>query len=229
MNPSRQFVRSLLLGGLLCAAAALAAAVTPRQFTATDAQPDLETLIPDRFGEWTQEPTQLVQFIDPRQQATIDLLYSQVLTRAYVDPRGTRIMLSIAYGRAQSDELAVHRPEVCYPAQGAQVLGTRDTLLDLPWGQLPARRLVTQFRGHRHEPVTYWIMVGDHALVDALQAKLVQMRYGLRGRIPDGLLVRVSSIDPDDQRAFADQARFLTDLLGALSPADRERLSGLSS
>lgn len=226
MSQPPGFLRNLLIGALLCGAAALAAAVTPTRLVAANTQPDLGAMIPQRFGDWTLEPTQLLQIVDPTKQAEIDKLYAQVLTRAYVDPRGARIMLSIAYGRDQRDNLAVHRPEVCYPAQGAQLLGTGDAMLDFPWGRVPARRLVTQF-GARHEPVTYWIMVGHRALVDPLPIKLEQMRYGLRGRIPDGLLMRVSSIDPNDQRAFADQARFLTDLLGALPPADRQRLSGL--
>lgn len=225
MTP-RPLRRNLLIGSLLGAAALLATAMTPTRQVAPDTQPNLETLIPDHFGGWARDPTRLVQIVDPTQQETLDRLYGQVLTRLYVDGRGTRIMLSIAYGADQRDDLAVHRPEVCYPAQGAQVLGTQDAVLDFPWGQIPARRLVTQF-GPRHEPLTYWTMVGDRAVVSALHAKLEQMRYGLRGRIPDGLLVRVSSIDPDDQRAFADQARFLADLLAALPPADRQRLSGL--
>jgi EpsI family protein len=226
MNHPAGFMRNLLIGTLLCAAAALATAIAPTRLVAANTQPDLGAIIPQRFGDWTLEPAQPLQIVDPTKQAEIDKLYAQVLMRAYVDSRGSRIMLSIAYGRDQRDNLAVHRPEVCYPAQGAQLLSSGGAMLDFPWGQIPARRLVTQF-GARHEPVTYWIMVGHRALVDPLPIKLEQLRYGLRGRIPDGFLVRVSSIDPDDQRAFADQARFLTDLLGALPPADRQRLSGL--
>lgn len=226
MNAGCPPLRNLLLGGLLCVAAVLATAMKPNQTVAAGAAPQLETLIPQQFGDWRREETKIVQIVDPNLQETLDRLYGQVLTRLYVDGRGTRIMLSIAYGADQRDDLAVHRPEVCYPAQGAQVLSTQDVVIDFPWGQIPARRLVTQL-GPRHEPLTYWTMVGDRAVVSALKAKLEQMRYGLRGRIPDGLLVRASSIDPDDERAFADQARFLTDLLAALPPADRQRLSGL--
>lgn len=226
MTTTRASLRHLLLGGLLCAAAVLAVAMKPTRLVATGQQPDLAAMIPAHFGDWTQEPTPPAHIVDPTLQARLDHIYGQVLTRLYADSRGTRIMLSIAYGADQRDDLAVHRPEACYPAQGAQVLGSEDTVLAFPWGQIPSRRLVTQF-GPRHEPLTYWTMVGDRAVVSSLQAKLDQMRYGLHGRIPDGFLVRVSSIDPDDQRAFADQARFLTDLLGALPPADRQRLSGL--
>jgi hypothetical protein len=42
--------------------------------------------------------------------------------------------------------------------------------------------------------------------------KLVQLRYGLLGEIPDGMLVRVSSLVNNSEDAFALQARFIADL-----------------
>jgi hypothetical protein len=49
----------------------------------------------------------------------------------------------------------------------------------------------------------------------------------LTGRIPDGLLFRVSSIDPDPARAWRKQDEFVGQLLAALPPAERWCLSGL--
>jgi hypothetical protein len=69
--------------------------------------------------------------------------------------------------------------------------------------------------------------VATWALQGSLQGKLAQLRYGFRGQIPDGMLVRASTIDPDDERAFEQQARFLQDLLAAVPPETRKRLSGL--
>jgi hypothetical protein len=43
------------------------------------------------------------------------------------------------------------------------------------------------------------------------------------------MLFRVSSIDLDRKRAFALQDRFVTDLLKAVSPEGRKRLSGLGA
>ncbi len=218
--------RSLIIGLAMLAAAGMAYAMKPTRHVATDAKLDLETLIPRQFGAWTEEQQQQIRLVDPRQQETIDRIYSQVLMRSYVNGEGARVMLSIAYGSDQSDDMQVHRPEVCYPAQGAQVMGTTNGILPTPWGEIPVRRLITQF-GPRHEPVTYWVMVGDRAIIGGLQGKLAQMRYGFRGQIPDGMLVRASTIDPDDQRAFAQQAQFLTDLLAAVPPESRKRLSGV--
>jgi EpsI family protein len=218
-------LRTLAIGLGMLAAAGLAYAMKPTRLVADADTFQLEAAIPRQFGAWTEQKQQ-VQIIDPRQQETIDRIYSQVLTRSYVDDKGERVMLSIAYGSNQGDDLQVHRPDVCYPAQGAQLLSTANASLPTQWGEIPARRLTTQF-GPRHEPVTYWVMVGERAVIGSLQGKLAQLRYGFRGRIPDGMLVRASTIDPDDERAFAQQARFLQDLLAAVPPETRKRLSGL--
>ncbi|MFP5465778.1 MAG: exosortase C-terminal domain/associated protein EpsI, partial [Gammaproteobacteria bacterium] len=151
-------LRVVLIGICMLAAAGLAYAMKPtRQATGADTF-QLETAIPRQFGAWTEEQQRQIQLVDPRQQETIDRIYSQVLMRSYVNAEGVRVMLSIAYGDNQGDDLQVHRPEACYPAQGAQVMSTANASLTTQWGEIPARRLTTQF-GPRHEPVTYWVMV----------------------------------------------------------------------
>lgn len=62
------------------------------------------------------------------------------------------------------------------------------------------------------EPVTYWMTVGDLLALPWLSRKIAQIRYGLQGQIPDGMLVRISSLDHDSERAFALQAGFVEDL-----------------
>ena len=81
--------------------------------------------------------------------------------------------------------------------------------------------------GARQEPVTYWFTVGDKAVLNTTQKRLVDLRYGLTGRIPDGMLFRVSSIDQDPPRAYQMQNQFINQLLQTVPPADRKRLSGL--
>jgi hypothetical protein len=53
------------------------------------------------------------------------------------------------------------------------------------------------------------------------------MRFALTGRIPDGMLFRVSSIDLDQKRAYQLQEQFVGELLQAVSREGRKRLSGL--
>jgi EpsI family protein len=100
--------------------------------------------------------------------------------------------------------------------------------LSTPFGEIPAQRLYTT-RGPRAEPVTYWYTVGDTAVQTKLQKRLVDLRYGLTGQIPDGMLFRVSSIDANEDRARRKQDRFVNQLLQAISPVDRKRVSGLDA
>lgn len=188
---------------------------------------DLETMVPRRFGGWREESRPVAQVINPQTRELLDKLYSQILSRTYVNAEGYRIMLSIAYGNDQRGDLQAHKPEVCYPAQGFTLQSMTAALLATEFGSIPATRLFTTM-GQRKEPVTYWFTVGDSAVQSAIQKRIVEFRYGLTGQIPDGMLFRVSSIDGDQARAFQFQDQFVTELLGAVAPADRIRLSGLS-
>jgi len=185
----------------------------------------LEAMIPKHFGNWREEPQRIVQVINPQTQELLDQLYSETLSRAYVDASGYRIMLSLAYGNNQRGALQAHTPEACYPAQGFTLHRTVLGRLATPFGEIPVRRLLTS-KGSREEPLTYWFTVGDRA-VQGWNTRLVELSYTLTGRIPDGLLFRVSSIDADQARANQMQDQFINQLLQAVSPAERKRLSGL--
>jgi EpsI family protein len=188
----------------------------------------LETIVPRQFGDWREEPQRVVQMVNPQTKELLDKLYSQILARVYVNDKGYRVMLSMAYGSDQHGSLQMHKPEVCYPAQGFTLRTNEESQLMTPFGDIPARRLSTSL-GPRQEPVTYWFTVGDEAVGSKLQRRLIDLRYGLTGRIPDGMLFRVSSIDPDQARANRMQDQFVVQLLQALSPEDRKRLSGLDT
>jgi EpsI family protein len=186
----------------------------------------LETMIPGQFGEWREEPRRIFQVVNPQTQELLDKLYSEVLGRVYVNPDGYRIMLSLAYGSDQRGALQAHKPEVCYPAQGFSVKRNEAGVLATVYGSIPVRRLFATM-GARQEPVTYWFTVGDKAVQGSTQKKIVELIFGLTGRIPDGLIFRVSSIDADPSRAYLLQERFVDQLLQALTPTQRKRLSGL--
>lgn len=186
----------------------------------------LEDIVPKQFGDWKELPGQGVQVVNPQTQEILDKLYSQILSRTYVNSQGYKIMLSLAYGDDQRGGLAAHKPEVCYPAQGFRLLTNQEAQLPTPFGAIPGRRLDTSM-GQRREPVTYWFNVGDTAVRSKLEKRMVQIRLGLTGQIPDGLLFRVSSIDDQSSRAYVAHDAFVGDLLSAVSPKDRIRLSGL--
>ncbi|TXH72942.1 exosortase-associated protein EpsI, B-type [Thiobacillus sp.] len=219
--------RHLVIGLCMFAAAGMALALKPT-VRIVDSEPrlDLETLIPKAFGDWKIDETIVPLISNPEQQALIKKIYNQTLTRTYVNSNGEHIMLSIAYGGDQSDNMAVHKPEVCYPAQGFQIL-KNPTISSFATGEgsIPVKRLVAT-QGQRIEPITYWTTVGDTVAVNGLKWKLQQLKYGLTGKIPDGLLFRISSIQADDTKAYHIQDAFTRDLLKAMSPDGRQRIIG---
>jgi EpsI family protein len=186
---------------------------------------DLETLFPRSFGEWVVDDRVPVQLVSPDTAALLSKIYNQTLSRVYVNPRGDRIMLSVAYGGDQSDATRAHRPEVCYPAQGFAVMSSVDGTVARAGESLPVRRLVAK-QGSRIEPITYWIIVGDKITLSGTDQKLAQLRYSVGGVIPDGMLVRISSIDSNTQKAFATHENFLFDLFAAMNQGYRDRVFG---
>ena len=223
----RRLAVSILIGVAMAVTSLLTVAVTPvpraplphEQFT-------LAQMIPAGFGAWTVDPGVVPLQPDPGQQGMLEKIYDQTLSRTYVDAHGQRVMLSIAYGGDQSKSLQLHLPEVCYVAQGFQLLGDRDELLATRHGALPVKRLVARLH-ERNEPITYWITIGDKVSKSGIERKLRRLAYGLSGEIPDGMLVRVSTIGSDERFAYGVQDRFIAALLGALAPADRAHLIGI--
>lgn len=201
----------------------------PTRFLAdTRTQLQIAPSIPGEFGAWKQQAVS-GGVVNPQQQAYIDSLYSELIARTYVNDKGHRIMLSIAYGKNQSDSFQVHRPEICYPSQGFQLKSNVAGKLVTDFGDIPVRRIETTYGSQRPEPVTYWTTLGDEAVRSGTDKKLKEIRYAMRGYIADGLLFRVSTIDPDSPNAFAVQEQFIRDLLKSLNPDFRKRLAGLAS
>lgn len=225
MNSNRRKAVGVLS---LAAVAGLGAAVWKPRAKLADTRPPikLDTLFPTRFGDWSADLNVPVQLVSPDQQAVLDKIYNQTLSRVYVDSTGQRVMLSVAYGGDQSDGTRAHRPEVCYPAQGFQIMQSGTGDLALQSGKvLPVRQLIAK-QGARIEPITYWITVGDRTTLSGTEQKLAQLRYSTRGLIPDGMLVRASTIDNNSTRAFAVHRQFMLALSAAMPVESRPWVFG---
>ena len=214
---------------LMCAVAVAGVAVRPSA-TAREKGTSitLESAVPKGFGDWTELPEQNAQVVNPQTKELLDKLYSQILTRSYVNKEGYRIMLSMAYGDDQRGGLQAHRPEVCYPAQGFKLGSIEDGQLTTAFGDIEVRRLSTSL-GTRNEPITYWLTVGDQVIRSKLDKRIAEIRLGLTGQIPDGLLFRISSIDGDTAHAFSLQQKFVADMMTSVPAKVRRQLSGLAT
>ena len=186
-------------------------------------QPDLEAMVPASFSGWRQQQG----LVPVEADAPRDTPYARTLARTYVNPDGELIMLSIAYGANQLNErLHAHRPEYCYRAQGFSVEAIGDDQLAVAGAAIQVRHLLARRPG-RIETITYWMVIGDRATLPGLDRKLLQIRHGLAGNVPDGFLVRVSSLGQQGD-ADALHARFVRDLLAASDQSAQRRLLGRS-
>lgn len=220
------------LAGALVLLAMLAAPLLAERLRPSDLQAthvaglELESAVPRAFGDWQVDPEVVPLPVTPELQKVIDQTYDQTLSRTYVNRNGDRVMLSLAYGTDYGNKgMFVHRPEICYPAQGFEVAKEESGDLDLGGSRLPVRRLVATAL-HRHEPITYWIVVGHGATRFGWRMRLEQVKAGLTGTVPDGMLVRLSSIDGDDVHAYQLHQAFARALLAALPASLRLRFTG---
>jgi EpsI family protein len=80
--------------------------------------------------------------------------------------------------------------------------------------------------GQRHEPVTYWFTMGDTVVMSRTERLLTQIKYSFAGVIPDGFLVRISSLGEDDAASYQAHAEFARQLIEAADEPTRVRLVG---
>lgn len=220
------YTRPVVLAVLMAAAAGLSTFATPKEkLSDTRASFDLEKSVPRHFGDWRVDESIVPLPPSPDQQSVLNQIYDQVLARTYINGQGERVMLSITYGSKQNQQLRAHRQEVCYSAQGFRITGLEHLNIDVANGQLPATRMVATL-GRRVEPVTYWFTTGDTVVLSYWDREFAQFRYALSGFVPDGYLVRVSSLTEDAPHAYATQLAFANSLMPTLDPELRRRLVG---
>jgi EpsI family protein len=228
VNSKPLIITAATVAGFMAITAATANYAKPTKYLAdTRQQIKIEPSIPVEFAGWKQMAVS-GGVVNPQQQVMLDAIYSELINRTYANDKGERVMVAIAYGKNQNDSLQVHRPESCYPAQGFQLQSNRQGEVITPFGLIPVRRIETVFGPQRPEPVTYWITIGDEAVRNNTEKKIKEIQYAMKGYLADGLLFRLSSIDPDSERAFEIHQRFIQDLLQSLKQEDRKRLAGLS-
>lgn len=212
-----------VLAGMLVSIAA-ARALTPHHVTPPAALA-LEQAVPTRIGEWTLMPNAVAQATlatNDEGGALTDQIYDEVVMRTYVNPQGTQIMLALAYAREQRQDVKLHLPEICYPAQGYKVLAIAPAMLAVGHGNtaVPGKRMLAQ-GGGRTEAVTYWTRVGDGYPNAGLAMRAKIFRDGLAGKVSDGILVRSSILVRDQAEAagaYKVQEQFLSQLVAMTDP-----------
>jgi len=219
--PSR---RDLLVGGATLLAAGTAYARMPHRPTMMIGKDQLDKIVPLHIGDWSYETASGLVLPPPDQLAR--LLYDQQLTRAYTSPDQLPVMLLMAYGSSQGGMLQIHRPEICYPASGFHLTETQVTSIPLTTGRKVPARGFTATSDTRVEQVLYWTRIGDMIPTSWYGQRLSVIRSNLAGMIPDGLLVRLSTVSIDPVQAQQTLKTFAAAMLGAMPPTTRRMLIG---
>jgi len=218
--------RDVLLGALCVGGAVAGTALKPRREVRLLASGKLADVVPATFGAWISENAGDPYAVNG--EGTLSAkLYNELLVRQYINTEtGVGVMMLMAYGGRQSDELQLHRPEVCYPAFGFNV--TRNEPVALPLSRsvsVPARRLAAEAEG-RIESIIYWSRMGELLPQNGAQQRSARLKIAMQGIIPDGLLSRFSMVGVDPKREWRVIEGFVAELMGAVAPARRNILIG---
>ena len=217
--------RDLFIGGSMLAAAASAAALTPRERLVLLGDKKIDAIVPTRIGNWTHVPS--TAFVLPKTPGSLaDRLYSQTVSRLYQSPSQVPVMLVIAYGNLQSDLLQLHRPEACYTSVGVTISRSAVANVALgPKAALRVRELVAS-SDSRIEPIVYWTRIGDDLPTDGSEQRWSKLRQQMNGLIPDGVLVRVSTVGEPTAEVFAGLREFCAEMVRAVASGNRAALVG---
>jgi EpsI family protein len=217
--------KNLLIGLVMILAFWVSYALKPKPYAVDpNSKVVLESMIPKEFLGWKVDEAIVPVQVDPQRLELQNKIYNQTLSRTYFNEHGDRVMLSIAYGGDMSDSMQVHRPEVCYAAQGFSVDDVEAIIINTGFGNISSRKLIAKM-GNRNEPIIYWITIGDTASLSRLEWKIQTIKYALTGKVAGGILFRVSSIG-EKNYAYQLEQNFVIDLMKSISPENRKRLIG---
>ena len=216
--------RALIAGGLLGAAGLIANSRRPDIPFRMIPNAKIDPLFPMEVGDWEYETSN--GLVMPPADQLRDHLYNAILTRYYASPTQLPVMLLVAYNGTQDGMLQVHRPEVCYPAAGYELVSEQMIPLDAGRGLTVPGHYISARSTSRHEQLIYWTRIGNDFPVRWWAQHWAVAKENLRGRVPDGVLVRISTSAPDDRTAILTLRRFIAKLFPELSPKGRRLVFG---
>jgi len=163
--------------------------------------------IPTSFADWKEVESNQIQIdLVPRKEdgsRSMDSPYDDTLMRTYVNSKGEVVQLALAYGRTQRQEVKIHRPELCYYAQGFEVksLVSSDFNITSTHQKPIIGKNMLVVNPAYQEAVSYWIRIGDIYSESPWQTRFYIIKKGLTGDVVDGILVRASSTTNDGTNA----------------------------
>lgn len=221
--PSR---RDFLVGTAVIGVAAASVAFTPKRVFRKLTAEELANAIPENIGNYTSSATS--GLIAPATDELSERLYDETLMRIYVAPDQVPILALFAYGSVQNLSLELHRPEECYPQQGFTLSNTQLMPLTLEGHEIPATSLTASRKDGYVEQMIYWSRIGTHFPATKNGQSLVVTRENLAGRMPDGILVRLSMPVKDRELGLRAGQSFQKEMADSLPDLGRKIVFGES-
>lgn len=183
--------RNLLIGAALAMSSGIAFARQPEVINPVVDHDEFSSWIPSNFGNWSLVTSSGV--VLPPEDELSDRIYDNLITRVFAAPDLPLVMLLIAYNNTQDGVVQAHRPEVCYPVGGFELSDTR--AFEMPIGEmLVPTNIFTATSPNRVEQVVYFSRIGNTFPRNWADQRLAVIEANLAGEIPDGILVRVSTL-----------------------------------
>jgi EpsI family protein len=146
------------------------------------------------------------------------------LWRLYTAPSGVGIWVYAAfYGGRAGYDAGAHDPEVCYPAQGWEILSARTASVPLPGGERLVAKLLDAHHGSVTQKVLYWFQPAGRWPAESSLEQLARVADAIAGR-PQYAFVRLAANAAPGQDATAEAeladfaARIAETMRAALEP-----------
>lgn len=218
--------RHLLMGGAMLAVGGLAFARTPKRRYPDLTEKQFEGLFPKEFGDWRTLPVS--ELVLPPESDLANRMYQHILTRTYVNSQGVAVMFLAAYNSEQLNNVQLHRPEFCYYASGFTIEKSLPLDLDVGKGAfIPARNVLATL-GTRHENIIFWTRIGEDFPQSWAGQRVAMTKANLEGYLADGLLMRLSVINPNGEQSVQQMSGFMSDMIAHSNPHARRVVAGIA-
>jgi EpsI family protein len=178
--------------------------------------------LPRQLGPWVATEDRRLD------EASLEIVAPDAhLLRLYEAPGRSPVWIYLGlYASRGSYKKAAHDPEVCYPAQGWEVVGSRSVSIDLDGAdpQILRAKLLDAHHGLDREAVLYWFQpAGRWPAVGAVE-EILRVGDAVNGT-SQYAFVRLSTPYGDDASAAHDLLEFAR----LLAPSVRARVDSLSA
>lgn len=232
MKINRRNILAIVFGLLLLSVQIL---IEVRQHqTQFAVSPDLERLVEIHPSNWTPINSYITS---PAWDKQASREYDSVVARSYQDNHGNIVTIVMTWSR-NGLQKAGHIQQLCYSTQGFSINNVKNIDVKLSSKTIPITNFAADRLGGDIEDVYYWRVTGGRLMENIMENRFKNYRLSHRilklkevvshiaGKIPENIMVRVSSIRSEKEQPSFVPIKYVSQYIQLLSPADRKLLLG---